>query len=248
MSDDSFRPISPNTLRNSATETIRRAIIEGILLPGEQVNQAQIAEKLGISRGPIREALSQLDKEGLIRNVPYKGTFVTEVTPTYIEELYSIRRVLEGFAVRCLIERANPQDLEELRTIVAEMQEAANATDAACLSELDLRFHHLICRSAHHDLLMQMWESIEIGVRRFLILRHRIYEDPHDIVGTHPDILAAIEARDVDRASQFLDAHIQEAGELLYRFWSARASAESHGHPNPVATAVHSTLLQAIEE
>jgi len=230
MNTDHFEPIESNTLRDSVVETFRRAIVEGVLLPGEQVNQAKIAGRLGISRGPVREALSHLEREGLIRQVPHKGTFVTDITAADIDELYSMRRVLEGFALRCFFERSNPDDQERLRQTVAEMQERASANNVTRLTELDLRFHHFICQGAHHNLLMQIWRSIEQGVRRSLSLRHSIYRHPSDIVGTHPAVLAAIQAKDLDRASQLLDAHILEAGDLLHHSWQGRALTESRGH------------------
>ena len=220
MTHDTFQPLEQRTLRNNVTDRIRRAILDGTLAPGAQVNQLLIAEQMGVSRGPVREALGQLEEEGLIRNVPYKGTFVNEVTLTFIEELYSIRRLLEVFAIRRATERSDAEMQQACRKIVDEMHEAADANDTDRLRELDLRFHALICLNAQHGFLMQMWKSIETGVRRCLAMRHSIYDDPHDIIGSHPDILAAMEAHDAERAGQLLDTHIKEAGELLARAWS----------------------------
>ena len=217
---DPFQPLTGKTLRTSVTDTIRQAILGGNLLPGEQVNQAHIAEKLGISRGPVREALGQLEQEGLIRNIPYKGTYVTEITREYIEELYSLRQVLKSFAVTRATSFIAPEELVDLHTIVGEMKAAAEAKDAVSLGLLDIRFHAMICRSAHHHLLEQMWHGLEVGVRRCLALRHRIYNDPRDIVGTHPDILAAIEGGDAARASELLSEHIRDAGSQLVQVWA----------------------------
>lgn len=216
-----MQPIDPKTLRAGVTDSIRRAILNGDLLPREQVNQAQIAERLGTSRGPVREALRQLEEEGLIQNIPYKGTFVIDISPDYIEELYSIRGALESFAVRRMIERAQLDELESLKTTVATMREAAEVSDLELTRELDLQFHRLICESAHHSLLLQLWKSLEAGVRLCLAHGHSAYKDPRDIVGTHPDILAAIEAKDADLASQLLDNHVREAGKTIHDSWQA---------------------------
>jgi DNA-binding GntR family transcriptional regulator len=216
MLNVSFPSLDSKTLRTDVTHVIREAILNGDLLPGQRINHVHIAEKLGTSRGPIREALGQLEEEGLIRNIPYKGTFVIEITPTYLEEVFSIRRVLEGFAIRWAIERATPEDLKELRETVAKMRLAAAMSDLAHSSELDLRFHYLICRSAHHNLLLQMWKSIEAALRLYLAHRHRVmYQDPRHIIDTHPDILAAIEAANVEQATQLLDSHIREAEDAI---------------------------------
>jgi DNA-binding GntR family transcriptional regulator len=205
------------------TDAVREAILQGVLSPGEQINQAQIAAKLGISRGPLREALRQLEEEGLVQSYPHKGTFVTEITPASIEEIYSIRRVLETFAVARMIEHPNPSVLRQLNDIVQEMRAASDAVDNTELNELDFLFHAAIVRGANHALLLQLWKSIEIGVRRVVALRHGIYENLHDVVGNHPDLLAAIEAKDTPRATLLLDAHIREAGEQVYNAWLERS-------------------------
>lgn len=230
MTKSPLHPVDARTLRQSVTEAIRQGILQGDLLPGAQVNQAQIAEQLGVSRGPVREALGQLEEEGLIKNVPYKGTFVTAITGEYISELYSIRRVIETFAAHEAAMKATQADLAELRAVLTEMYSTAALGDMSMMGSLDIQFHYLICRSAHHSLLLQMWKSIEIGVRRCLALRHRIYRSPADVIGTHPDILAAIAAGEAERASAILSTHIVEAGEHLLRSWAwsqAEAAADS---------------------
>ena len=116
-----FPSLETKTLRENVTNIIRNAIIEGTLPAESELNQAQLADQLGISRGPVREALGQLEQEGLIRNVPYKGVYVTSLTPHYVLELFSLRSVLEVFAVRQAIERLQPGDLERLRELVLEL-------------------------------------------------------------------------------------------------------------------------------
>ncbi|MCB0025436.1 MAG: GntR family transcriptional regulator, partial [Caldilinea sp.] len=96
---DQLPHIKPTTLKANVTEILRQLIIEGTLAPGTEFNQAQIAEQLGVSRGPIREALGQLEQEGLLQSVPYKGVIVTPLTRKYVEELYSVRTALELLAL-----------------------------------------------------------------------------------------------------------------------------------------------------
>lgn len=226
MLGDSLQPINSKTMREDVTGAIRRAILNGDLALGKKVNQVQIAQKLGTSRGPVREALRQLEEEGLIKSIPYRGTFVIEITPEYVKDLFAIRQVIEIFAVQCVIDRAQPDDLEKLRATVNEMQQAVAVSDLGRSSELDLQFHSLIYQSAHHDLLLPMWKSIEAGVRLCLAHGHRVDAGRRGFVRTHVDILAAIEAKDKDRASQLLRDHIQEAGEAIYNSWLALTELE----------------------
>lgn len=219
MDHDPLQPLENDTLRTRVTDSVRQAILQGILLPGGQVNQAQIAAKLGISRGPLREALRQLEEEGLVQSYPHRGTFVTEITPAYIEEVYSIRRVLETFAVTRMMAHDDTAIVAQLGHIVEGMQAAAREGNLTRLNELDFEFHAAIIRGAEHNLLTQLWKSIEVGVKRVVTLRHGIYDNLDDIVGNHPDMLAAIKAGDSLRASALLDTHIRDAGEQVYQAW-----------------------------
>lgn len=233
MEQDPLQRVDGDTLRTRVTNSIRDAILQGVLVPGSQINQAQIATRLGISRGPLREALRQLEEEGLVQSYPHKGTFVTEITLEYIEELYSIRRVLETFAVKRMIENYNPELLQELSDIVSSMLDAAKAGDSQELNALDFQFHTTILLGAQHSLLMQLWKAIQVGVLRLVAMRHGIYSDLFEIVGTHPDLLAAIKTGDEALAIQLLDIHIQEAGEKVSAAWSLLSSLPEE---TPVST------------
>jgi DNA-binding GntR family transcriptional regulator len=217
--DDPFQPIDQQTLRETVTNSVRQAILGGTLKPGSQINQVEVAAKLRVSRGPLREALRQLEEEGLVLSLPHKGTYVTQVTTADIEEVYSIRAVLETFAVRRAVEHATEDELDELSDIVCEMEKAAEIGDVSSLRALDLQFHLTICRAAHHQLLLQLWKSIELRVRRVLALRHGIYKDPRDIVGTHPDIARALQARDLAQATSLMGTHVRDSCEHLLAVW-----------------------------
>ncbi|HBY93248.1 MAG: GntR family transcriptional regulator [Ardenticatenaceae bacterium] len=233
----SFDPMAPRTLRENVTDLLRRAIIDGSLAPGTELNQAQIAEKLGISRGPVREALGQLEQEGLIRNVPYKGVYVTPLNKKYVEELYSMRGALETFALTRSLERAQPADIEWLNNIVEEMRRAGQERDAERLVQLDLAFHDYLVGMADHELLYKMWKLLEIGVRRCLHARHKIYQTLEEVVGSHPALVDAIAEHDIGRASQLLGEHITEAGEQICQLWSITEPADDETETEAVETA-----------
>lgn len=223
---DDWKHLEARTLKENVTSLLREAIIDGSLAAGEELNQAQIAERLGISRGPLREALGQLEQEGLIVSTPYKGVVVTALTPTYVRELYSLRGALETFAVRQGIDRNDPRDAQALRRIVDDMRRAATVGDDKELARLDLKFHSSLIHMARHDLLEKTWGPLKIGVRRSLRTRHQIYTSLDEVIGNHPALVDAIEQRDVERATRLLQDHIDEAGERIVEEWLA-SSAES---------------------
>lgn len=211
--------LETRTLKEDVTSLLREAIVDGSIAGGEELNQAQIADRLGISRGPVREALGQLEQEGLIVHTPYKGVVVTSLTPTYVRELYTLRGALETFAVRLGIERDNPSDVAKLRSIVGEMREAAKAGEDTELARLDLKFHSYLIHMARHDLLERCWGPLKIGVRRSLRTRHKIYDTLDEVVGSHPELVEAIERRDVAEASRILNEHIVDAGDRIVEEW-----------------------------
>jgi DNA-binding GntR family transcriptional regulator len=216
---EDWAPLQATTLKENVTNLLRQSIIDGSLPSGEELNQAQIAERLGISRGPVREALGQLEQEGLIRIVPYKGVVVTPLNPTYVRELYSLRSALETFALRLGMERRDAEDLDTLARIVAAMRAAAQRHDNLEMGRLDLRFHSTIIHMARHNLLERAWTPLRIGVQRCLHSRHRIYDSLEQAVGTHPAIVDAIHTGDLPEATALLHRHIIDAGNQLCEVW-----------------------------
>ena len=224
---DEWVPLKATTLKENVTNLIRQAIIEGSIPSGEDLNQAQIAERLGVSRGPVREALGQLEQEGLIRSVPFKGVVVTPLNPTYVRELFSLRSALETFALRTGMQRDCRDDLAELRGIVDAMHVAVKDGNVGELSRLDLRFHSSIIHMPRHNLLERTWTPLKIGVQRSLHTRHRIYDSLDEVVGSHPDVLDAVADGDPDAACALLHRHIIDSGEMVCRVWLASESSES---------------------
>ncbi len=237
MVKPSFQPVDARTLRQSVTDAIRQAIFQGDLLPGAQINQVQIAEQLGVSRGPVREALGQLEEEGLIRNVPYKGTFVTEISEEYIRELYDVRRLIETFAIRLACESATEADWAEINAVLNAMADASDSAGLTQVAELDVQFHLLIIRSARHSLLLQSWKSIEMGVRRFSMLRHRIYSNAEAVIDRHRQILAALEQGNADLAAERLGRHIDDARDRVLELWAEQRNGSPEASPVPQSAA-----------
>ncbi len=230
---DHLPHIKPTTLKANVTEVLRQLIIDGTLAPGTEFNQAQIAEQLGVSRGPIREALGQLEQEGLLQSVPYKGVIVTPLTRKYVDELYSVRTALELLALDRSIERMTDAEIDQLDAIVEEMRTAARAGDLSRLVEIDLHFHEYLIAKADHELVSRLWFTLEVGLKRCLRTRHKIYTFLDEVVGSHPTLITALKARDKALAKQILSDHIAESLHNLVANWPPEATAEQVA-PAPV--------------
>jgi DNA-binding GntR family transcriptional regulator len=213
------RPVKPTTLKANVTDLLREFIVDGTLAPGEEFNQAQIAEQLGVSRGPIREALGQLEQEGLVQSVPYKGVVVTPLTRKYVTELYSVRTALELLGLETSVDRMGPDELAALNAILDEMRAEARTGDLNRLVEIDLRFHDYLLEQADHELLLRLWRMLEVGMRRCLRSPHQIYTFLDEVVGSHPTLITALAARDKVLAQQILRDHIAESLAHLLANW-----------------------------
>lgn len=211
MKPEQLERIEPRTLRENVTSILRQSIISGSLPPGSELNQVQIAEQLGTSRGPVREALGQLEQEGLIENIPYKGVLVTQLTRRYVQEIYSVRAALEKLALDRAIDQMTDEEITGLDSIVEQMRAAARRGSLEDLVSIDLAFHEYIMERADHLLAWKLWKQLEIGVQRCLHVRHEIYTFLDEVVGSHPTLVTAIQQRDKALAFQILDEHIGES-------------------------------------
>src|SRR5688500_3082861 len=113
-----LRPLKTQVLRHDVADAIRSAIAGGVLKPGQRVLEVELAEELGVSRLPVREAIRQLEHEGLLVSQPHRGTFVAQVTPDDIREMFSLREALESLAARLVAARATPVEVEALQQLV----------------------------------------------------------------------------------------------------------------------------------
>lgn len=231
-----FPSLHQNTLRMSVLGIIRESILSGALRPGQQLVQAEIAAQMNISRAPVREALRQLEQEGLIESIPYRGTFVSRVTRRDILELYSLRGALESMAARLIITSCHDRDVANLEAIVARMMEAAEAGDLQALNIADVEFHTQLCVLSNHRHLIRSWQTSTNLIRRVLSFRNRL-NTPHAVVDMHRPIVEAIRDRDAAAAQRAIEAHCLDSGEALAARWpeeEADLNKEvDHVHANP---------------
>jgi DNA-binding GntR family transcriptional regulator len=155
-----MRMIRRGTLRDEMVEAIEEFLVSGDLKPGDRVNETELAQRVGISRGPVREAIQQLVGEGILISRPHQGTVVAEWSEKDIAEVYSLRGVLEGFATGLVAERATPDDVAALQRLVDQMRERGKLLDVKGVIRLDVEFHELLDTLADHTLLFRALSSV----------------------------------------------------------------------------------------
>ena len=195
-------------LRDVVFHTLRQAILKGDLKPGERLMEIKLAEKLGVSRTPIREAIRKLELEGLVVMIPRKGAAVANITEKDTKDVLEVRRTLEMFAVEVACERITPEQLEKLKTAAQEFKEAKGSMDLIRIAETDINFHEVIYEATHNERLVQMLNNLRENMYRYRIeyLKDPNYYD--SLVGEHLKILQAIESGDKENARIYMKDHI----------------------------------------
>lgn len=210
---------SHEPLRHRVATVIRDAILSGSLLPGAPLIEKTIAEDLDISRAPVREAIRTLAKEGLVESIPYKGSRVRVLHARDVHEVYSMRGLLERYAVRQVLSADRRVDLAPLDAACAAMEDAADARDALALTAADQRFHEALIALPDHELLLGMWNLIELRARHAMALRNVQIGDLNVVAANHRAIVAALRAGDLERTLHLVTEHVESGAQLILEDW-----------------------------
>lgn len=206
---DGLPPAVPALLAERARGALERLILDGDLPPGERLNEVALAARLGLSRGPLREALRGLERDGLVTPGPAgQGTTVRRLEAEELAELYDMRAVLQGFCCARLAAAITPADLADLRARVAAMAAAISAGDTDGYYAGNLAFHDAMLDAAHHRRSAALYRGLvkEAHLTRKLVLRRDT--NMRESNAEHAVMLDAIEAGDVERARAVGEAHV----------------------------------------
>jgi DNA-binding GntR family transcriptional regulator len=190
------------------TETLRMAIIAGRFAPGERLIESVLSTELGTSRGPVREALRQLENEGLVMSFPYRGAVVLGVSDDEVHEvLIPIRLTLERSSFARALEKMTDNDFAELGKQIWLMEQAGKANNLLKLVEADLAFHEIVILASGQLHTLQIWRTIEPRIRAYFY-RYERFRSFEETVEEHRTLLAALQTRDPAIALEQLELHI----------------------------------------
>lgn len=190
---------------------LREGILSGRLAQGTRLLETELARSLRVSRTPVREALRRLQAEDLVELRPGRGLVVSELTTEAILELYNVRIALEGTAARLAARLMTPLELERLRRIQRELEQAVAAPDPRTLAALNTRFHQQICAAAKNRYLLEFTQRIYDALRRFKETTLTYPGRAREMLTEHRAILRALEARDEERAEALAREHMRKA-------------------------------------
>jgi len=208
-------------------EEVRQAIIELRLKPGEPLREATMAEQLGVSKTPVREALARLEQEGLVETTSFKGAVVSGYSREDLQEIYELRELLEGAAARAAATSASDDTLTRLAALVAESRRLHAKDDLEGLAELLGAFDLVIYEQVANERIRALIENLKAHLARIGRLTEEIPGRVKASVQEHAAIVDAIAARDADGAERSMRAHIRSV--LSDQLEAARSRSETGG-------------------
>jgi DNA-binding GntR family transcriptional regulator len=203
-----LQKLNHHTLSKQVVRAIRHQIFSGALKPDERVVEAEIAVAMGISRGPVREAFAELEKEGLLITYPRRGTYVKSFSIKEIEEIYTLRALVEGYAATRALDRLTEEDLNQLRGILDEISEMAEKKDVIEVARLNMQFHEKILELSDHRQLYATWQSLLAQTQMLSAMTTEYYTSLPDIRKTHEILLDALNTRDKEHNKKCFENHI----------------------------------------
>jgi DNA-binding GntR family transcriptional regulator len=210
-------PLPDQSLSDAVVDRIRAAIWSGVYAPGDRLVERRLAHEFGISHIPLREALARLTEEGLVEKLPRRGARVASLTPRMLEEVSSLRVVLEQFVVRRLKDRFTSEAHAELQVIVDQMVEAAEKHDLVHVHELDQQFHQRLWELTDHTLLVELAAQMRSRTSHFF--RAAAASLGPDEVRRHADshqqLLDVIASGDRRAAERAMQHHVELAAQRI---------------------------------
>lgn len=206
---DSYKP-----LREIVFESLREAIISGVLEPGERLMEIQLADEMGVSRTPVREAIRKLELEGFVVMIPRKGAYVAGVSHKDVADVFEIRSALEGLAASLAAERVTDEEIEQMERILLYRQGEELTLEEIVESDTD--FHALVYKASRNERLIQILENLREQIQRFRATSLAVPGRMKDAIEEHRGIVEALARHDVEEAHALAMAHIVTAENVMF--------------------------------
>ena len=202
-------------LRDVVFNTLRQAILRGELKPGERLMEIQLANKLGVSRTPIREAIRKLELEGLVLMIPRRGAEVAEITEKSLRDVLEVRAALEELAVDLACDRISAEDIQSLKEAAKEFEAALQGGDVTEYAEADVKFHDIIYLATDNQRLIQLLYNLREQMYRYRVEYLKRTEVHPILLAEHEHIIECIEKHDKAAAIVAISTHIENQAKTV---------------------------------
>jgi len=204
-------------LREVIFNTLREAIILGELKPGERLMEVQLAEKMGVSRTPVREAIRKLELEGLVVMAPRKGAHVADLSVKDIMDVLEVRSTLDGLASSLAASRITEDEIKEMLHLHNQFVSYVEKENHQGQIKKDVEFHDIIYRASRNDKLIQIANNLREQVQRFRVIYIKDYSSSKNLVREHRELCDAIISRNPELAMKVAQQHIKNQEEAIIR-------------------------------
>lgn len=225
LANNSLKPpgVEPLTKTTLAIQALRSAILRGEIAPDAHLTVGQLAEQLGMSPTPVREAIRTLQAEGLIKHQPHHSLSVTGLSPKDVHDIYQLRATLESLATRLAVPRLTDADLEALAALVSGMREALARGDLDQVNRLNADWHLKLYSAADNnvllDVVLRLWGKFVMGVN-WIVPGHA-----EQSMQQHDALMEAIQARDAEAAARLMETHIHSGEETALEYFHTRSGS-----------------------
>ncbi len=217
---------NPKTIRRKVYDYLREKLLSGEIPPEEHLIEAKIAREIGTSRTPVREALHNLELEGLIESIPRVGYRVKAISAQEVEEICEIRRVVEELAILWAMEKAKDRVIEGLKENIRLADERASKGDVRAFVELDAQFHETIARCSGSQRLLELSQTLRRHMLRYRIQSIYSTDNVLRAIAGHQGILEAIQKGDLEGIRQAIQHHLRQSKEDILRYAFKETSEE----------------------
>ena len=204
-------------LRDVVFNTLRQAILKGELAPGERLMEIQLAQKLGVSRTPIREAIRKLELEGLVLMIPRRGAEVARISEKSLKDVLEVRRSLEELAIELACQRMTEEDMQALEEAQKAFKAAIEQGDAMKIAETDEAYHDVIYYSTRNKRLVQILNNLREQMYRYRFEYIKDFSQHERLVEEHKVIYESIVKKDKETASNMAKVHIDNQKKAIIR-------------------------------
>jgi DNA-binding GntR family transcriptional regulator len=209
-------PISrTKSLKEKAYDILKELILTGRLEQGKLHNEKRLAEVLGVSRTPVREALLELSREGMVSFVPSKGVKVLKITPKQVQEVFELRRIIEGYIIKSISKQLTPADLRKIEKILSKQDRSARKDEELTFIEMDKEFHLFMASKMGNEQIGTILQNLRDQIHLMGIRAIKDQSRSQQVLKEHQRIFSALKKKDGKRAHDELMKHLNNTEKIL---------------------------------
>ncbi len=209
-------PISrTKSLKEKAYDILKELILTGRLEQGKLHNEKRLAEVLGVSRTPVREALLELSREGMVSFVPSKGVKVLKITPKQVQEVFELRRIIEGYIIKSISKQLTPVDLKKIEKILSKQDRSASKDEELSFIEMDKEFHLFMASKMGNKQIEAILQNLRDQIHLMGIRAIKDQSRSQQVLKEHQKIFSALKKKDAKRAHEELIKHLNNTEKIL---------------------------------